>query len=542
MPLTALLADDGRVVDVTVLGVEDWVLLHPKSGAQPLKSCTACRHALSAVERLGTRFFRHLPGAPSNCPSAGETAEHRALKALVAGFVRAAGWQAEPEKSAEVSDLGTWRADVLASSSLGRRVAFEIQLSPMTIDVAIERTNRYERDGVEVVWLAVGGFRPWEGKVPSVHVWLEGPMVVDGLVVLGDSSLSRSPCGLGEFVVRVLSGSAEAVRVDSLAWPDGSMMEYESQFVEWMGDGKFAAHHFAHRWPTGGYVWHDPVSTSAQLVVFKDLYAVALEHDAGVAAAKLAREAEALLRKDAAARLEAERSARALKWLREAGVQAGALTRLEVFYGAEKSKIPESAVPHGNGGFMVWVHDGVRLRAWALVNPKEYWSESKQSGWWSEVRVWLPQERSESTEDKPKYKSYGRVIGPWLTKSEDHAIGRLPALKSPDEIWAGRRVSQRLETGRSGVLPDRSIERNRAYLAQMKSSGGYVTMDEFWKLLPEAATVGRMGPGSEMALVRMLEDVERRQANGNMYPDLANTALMWCADVAENGLDAAGLW
>jgi hypothetical protein len=96
---------------------------------------------------------------------------------------------------------------------------------------------------------------------------------------------------------------------------------------------------------------------------------------------------------------------------------------------------------------MVWVHDGERFRAWALVGPKEHWFQSKQWNWWREVRVWLPRDRDESTrEDQRKYKPYGRVIGPWLTKSEDHAIARLPALKTADEIWADRLVRQRLVT------------------------------------------------------------------------------------------------
>jgi competence protein CoiA len=48
-------------------------------------------------------------------------------------------------------------------------MALEAQLSPMTADDAIMRTDRYARDGVAVCWVALEK-RPWQRIVPSLPV------------------------------------------------------------------------------------------------------------------------------------------------------------------------------------------------------------------------------------------------------------------------------------------------------------------------------------------------------------------------------------
>lgn len=91
------------------------------------------------------------------------------LKLEMAGAIRAAGWYAELEVAAED---GTWRADVMASSPDGaRRMAWEVQLSPITDEDIRARTARYRAEGIPVCWISPRKRPPnWIDAVPAVRV------------------------------------------------------------------------------------------------------------------------------------------------------------------------------------------------------------------------------------------------------------------------------------------------------------------------------------------------------------------------------------
>lgn len=115
----------------------------------PLR-CRECGHGMHAkVSPLRHRFFAH--DADAGCIGAGESIEHQELKRCCARWSREGGWQAVPEHAGP-----DWRADVLATAPDGRRIAWEIQVSPQHTDLALERTAKYHRDGIECVWLATG--------------------------------------------------------------------------------------------------------------------------------------------------------------------------------------------------------------------------------------------------------------------------------------------------------------------------------------------------------------------------------------------------
>lgn len=78
--------------------------------------------------------------------------DHRRLKAEVYDVIKAApGWRADLEVRA---DNGEWIADVMATSiSDGKRVAFEIQLSPQDRRWAEERQRRRTKDRIDCLWL-----------------------------------------------------------------------------------------------------------------------------------------------------------------------------------------------------------------------------------------------------------------------------------------------------------------------------------------------------------------------------------------------------
>ncbi|WP_448070820.1 competence protein CoiA family protein [Georgenia yuyongxinii] len=117
------------------------------------------------VSVAGLRFFAHYR-RPQHCASAGETVEHQALKHRIAALIRECGGTADVEATPDVNDVGGWRADVLATTSAGRRVAFEIQLSRMSLAEGRARTERYAVDGIATVWLTTKHAH-WVTALPS---------------------------------------------------------------------------------------------------------------------------------------------------------------------------------------------------------------------------------------------------------------------------------------------------------------------------------------------------------------------------------------
>jgi hypothetical protein len=163
MPLACLDDNDG-LLDSTALSDADWAGVHRVTPRARLV-CRFCETRMQAkVSKGGLRFFAHDRRTPE-CPSEGETPEHRRLKSAVANDLRAAGWSAEVE-----ADGGSWRADVLGTTPGGdRRVAFEVQLAAMTVDDGRYRTDRYADDGVETVWVT-SKVASWFFEIPSLQV------------------------------------------------------------------------------------------------------------------------------------------------------------------------------------------------------------------------------------------------------------------------------------------------------------------------------------------------------------------------------------
>ncbi|MFI2721409.1 competence protein CoiA family protein [Streptomyces collinus] len=183
MPFTALHPDAGRL-DATQLDLGramDWTQIHKSRPRAPL-TCPECSWGVHAkVSRHGVRFFCHDPGRPPSCELSNESWEHHMLKLELVGAIRAAGWYAELEVPAKD---GSWRADVMASSTDGaQRMAWEAQLSPITVEDIRARTARYRAEKIAVCWVSPHKKPPqWMGAVPGVRVRApetEGVWVVD---------------------------------------------------------------------------------------------------------------------------------------------------------------------------------------------------------------------------------------------------------------------------------------------------------------------------------------------------------------------------
>ncbi|MEV8103999.1 competence protein CoiA family protein [Streptomyces sp. NPDC088135] len=171
MPFTALHAGLGRL-DATLpdLGHRlDWSQVH-KARPRPPLVCPECEWGLHAkVSRYGVRFFCHDPGRPPSCELSNESWEHHMLKLEMAAAIRDSGWFAELEVPA--AD-GSWRADVMATSTDGtQRMAWEAQLSPITVDDIHDRTERYRAEDIRVCWVSPTKKPPqWISAVPAVRV------------------------------------------------------------------------------------------------------------------------------------------------------------------------------------------------------------------------------------------------------------------------------------------------------------------------------------------------------------------------------------
>jgi hypothetical protein len=245
MPMTATMTTTDEVLDATSISEELWQHIHRPRGRGPRLTCPSCREDLIPVDlKPATRFFRHHTEAPSDCASAGETPEHRRLKLLLAETIRALGHSAVVEARPASGDHGGWRADILAITADGFRCAFEVQLSPMSDYGASERTQRYAKDGIGVLWVSSRQARPWFGQAPSIQIeetnseW----SVVDGLVTLDPevSVFATTTQSLPDFVGNVLDRTVRAQRPSSIPTTDEYVYRYVSK----------------HRWPPDGYVWH----------------------------------------------------------------------------------------------------------------------------------------------------------------------------------------------------------------------------------------------------------------------------------------------
>jgi len=109
--------------------------------------CPSCHESVTlATSHRDTQFFKHP--RDTKCPnSQRESFEHERLKMAVYRLCKKLGWQTDIEAAGP-----DWQADVLATDET-RKVAFEVQLSGITGEVLVERSEKYRRDGIIVVWL-----------------------------------------------------------------------------------------------------------------------------------------------------------------------------------------------------------------------------------------------------------------------------------------------------------------------------------------------------------------------------------------------------
>mgnify|MGYP001213455802 FL=1 len=137
----------------------------------------------------------------------GETTAHQGAKQVIIDAARAAGWDAQSEVIGD-----GWRADVLAVRG-AVKIAFEVQWSFLSLDGALARQDRYERDGVRGCWFfrtpPAWMLRDTEaGSAPTLKAWKRLPLFhlypnADGSFAVELNGIVHS---LFAFVAALLSG------------------------------------------------------------------------------------------------------------------------------------------------------------------------------------------------------------------------------------------------------------------------------------------------------------------------------------------------
>ena len=146
VPLKAIV--DGETIIGPDLSREDWKTLqlrHKKGLAVKMGCCGAPGHL--RISNKGTQHFYHAPD--TGCTYEQESREHLEIKYQIYRICKSENWETYVEFPA--SDR-TWISDVYAIRD-GRKVVFEIQISPISPEVLEDRDKKYRHEGIESYWL-----------------------------------------------------------------------------------------------------------------------------------------------------------------------------------------------------------------------------------------------------------------------------------------------------------------------------------------------------------------------------------------------------
>lgn len=145
MPLRGII--NGEAMIGSFLGDDEWNQLKQRVKSENLAVRIPCCSNLAYLRtsKHGIHHFVHK--MRGDCMSAPETWQHLKAKQEIVRACREAGYDA----STEVEGDG-WRADVLAVKG-NVKIAFEVQWSPQSWDITLERQQKYKDAGIRCCWL-----------------------------------------------------------------------------------------------------------------------------------------------------------------------------------------------------------------------------------------------------------------------------------------------------------------------------------------------------------------------------------------------------
>lgn len=208
---------NGERVDATEMAHWPWrdLVKHPRYAELVLIECGL--RAKRVTSHMGRQYFAHYPSLECPVVHKSESPQHLAMKQALKDRINAApGWTAEVEAA---HPERAWTADVLATNTDGRRLAFEVQLSQQTEEEFVRRSQRYVDDRIGPVWV-----------VPKDFDWfrVQLPMIVTGFGKTSD--LPGDPAELMELLDHqpligkmARSGAiVDAVLQPRFKWPHGT--------------------------------------------------------------------------------------------------------------------------------------------------------------------------------------------------------------------------------------------------------------------------------------------------------------------------------
>ena len=178
MPLRCV-DEHGTTIEADACSDEQWKTLRERSRKERNLKMPCCTvRAVLKTSKLGTRFFAHK--ARGACTWKPETNVHLHLKRVALKAAREAGWEAQTEVTEGTPEDEHWTADVLAWKG-DRKIAVEVQWSGQTDEETWQRQRRYERSGVEGVWLLRQPGFPISEELPAACI---GRTLEEGLSIL----------------------------------------------------------------------------------------------------------------------------------------------------------------------------------------------------------------------------------------------------------------------------------------------------------------------------------------------------------------------
>lgn len=149
MPLVAIRTITGEEIESFSFAEHEW----KEMKKAPLGTYSIYGFNWPAIPKTsikGLQFFAAAPGCPIKT-SQGESHEHLSAKIAITKAIRNLGLHAQPEFSGRTPEGDEWRADVY-SESTSMPTAFEIQISPQTLDEYKSRSHKYKTSNVDCLW------------------------------------------------------------------------------------------------------------------------------------------------------------------------------------------------------------------------------------------------------------------------------------------------------------------------------------------------------------------------------------------------------
>ncbi|WP_281631556.1 competence protein CoiA [Flavobacterium luteolum] len=135
---------DGEILDANLYDDDSWNDLKKNYEIGKIKMICCDANAIPKTSMKFTRFFAHQNG---ECATAPETVWHKTAKRFIINQLSKKGITAVQEK------IGPdWIADIYFEIN-DKKYAIEIQRSPQTLPIYLERQAKYNNSKVEAIWL-----------------------------------------------------------------------------------------------------------------------------------------------------------------------------------------------------------------------------------------------------------------------------------------------------------------------------------------------------------------------------------------------------